>query len=162
MPLKTTIRRATEADVETMAEMLAALSVEIGYRDSPEGKAEALRRHGFGETPLFRALLAERDGREMGLAVYCPEFSTYRGKPGVYVQDIYLRPGVRAGGLGRRLLAAVVRDAAQWDAAYLRLTTHHGNDEALAFYGRLGFQTDPRERPHWIEGRELMKLGKIA
>jgi GNAT superfamily N-acetyltransferase len=162
MTLRTTIRRATEADVEAMAEMLAALSSEIGYQDSAEGKVQALRRHGFGETALFRAMLADRDGRAMGLAVYFPEFSTYRGQPGVYVQDIYLRPRARAGGLGRRLLGAVVRDAAEWEAAYLRLTVHQGNDKALAFYARLGFQTDPRERPHWIEGRELMKLGKIA
>jgi GNAT superfamily N-acetyltransferase len=128
------------------------------YPDPAAGKAAALRRHGFGLAPLFRALLAEYGGRVLGTAVYFPEFSTLRGKPGVYLQDIYLRPEARATGLGRRLLRAVLRDAAEWEAAYLRLAAHEGNADALAFYARLGFQTDPRERPYWIEGTALDRL----
>jgi GNAT superfamily N-acetyltransferase len=153
-----TIRRAVERDCDTIAELLAALSAEIGYPDPAAGKAAALRRHGFGLAPLFRALLAEYGGRVLGTAVYFPEFSTLRGKPGVYLQDIYLRPEARATGLGRRLLGAVLRDAAEWEAAYLRLAAHEGNADALAFYARLGFQTDPRERPYWIEGAALDRL----
>lgn len=156
------IRRAVAADAETLADLLAALADEIGYASSNRAGAEALRRHGFGARPLFRALLAERGGAALGAAVYFPEFSTLRGKPGVYLQDIYLRPEARASGLGRRLLAAVLRDAEDWEAAYLRLTAHEGNDAALAFYASLGFQTDPRERPHAIDGAALDRLREIT
>ena len=159
MPRKTTIRRAADADVQALHEMLAALSAEIGYADVHKGTPEQLARHGFGARPLFRALLAERAGVTVGAAVYFPEFSTLRGAPGVYLQDIYLRPEVRAGGLGRRMLRAVVEDAADWSVTYLRLAAHEGNDDALAFYARLGFVTDPRERAYWIEGKAFERLG---
>jgi len=162
MTSRITIRRAVEADVEILADLLAALSAEIGYPDSAAAKVAPLRRHGFGPVPLFRALVAERDGQALGTAVYFPEFSTLRAKPGVYLQDIYLCPEARATGLGRRLLGAVLRDAADWEAAYLRLAAHEGNDVALAFYARLGFRTDPRERPHWIEGAALDELRGIS
>jgi len=138
--------------------MLAALSEEIGYPDDAAAKIEPLRRYGFGQSPLFRAMVADGTRGPLGVAVYFPEFSTLRALPGVYLQDIYLVPEARAGGLGRRLLGAVLRDAADWDAAYLRLAAHEGNDAALGFYARLGFRTDPRERPHWVEGKAFAKL----
>jgi GNAT superfamily N-acetyltransferase len=157
-----TIRRAVEADAVVLHELLAALSCEIGYEASFRADIDALRRHGFGPRPLFRALLAERAGKSLGIAVYFPEFSTLRGRPGVYLQDLYLRPDTRALGLGRRLIGAVVRDSADWEADYLRLAAHSGNEPALAFYERLGFQTDPQERAWWVEGAHLSKLGEVA
>jgi GNAT superfamily N-acetyltransferase len=155
-----TIRRAVEADAGILHELLGALSGEIGYGAAFRADIDGLRRHGFGPNPLFRALLAELDGQARGLAVYFPEFSTLRGRPGVYLQDLYLRPDARACGLGRRLIGAVIRDAADWQAAYLRLAAHTGNEAALAFYDRLGFQTDPQERALWIDGMGLTELGE--
>lgn len=156
-----TIRRAVEGDLPALLEMLAALSVETGYGDSFCSEIEALRRYGFGPRPLFRTLIAENAVTSLGMGLYFPEFSTQRGLPGVYLQDIYLRPEARASGLGRRLLGAIVRDAGDWDAAYLRLAVHADNEGARAFYGRLGFLRDPQELPLWIEGPSLAKLGAI-
>lgn len=156
-----TIRRAVEADVSVLCELLLALSVEIGYGAAFRTDAEALRRHGFGARPMFRALLAERSERASGVAVYFPEFSTLRGLPGVYLQDLYLRPDARTSGLGRRLIGAVIRDAAEWQASYLRLAAHTDNEDALAFYERLGFRSDPRERALMVDGKHLTSLGKI-
>lgn len=160
-----TIRRAVGDDVPVLHALLSELSREIGYEAAFRADADALRRHGFGARPLFRALIAgEAAGQAdhaLGIAVYFPEFSTQRGRPGVYLQDIYIRPEARSGGLGRRLIGAVVRDAADWQVAYLRLAAHAGNESALAFYDRLGFQSDPRERPLWVEGARLTELGEI-
>ena len=58
------------------------------------------------------------------------------------------------------MIGAVIRDAADWQAAYLRLAAHAGNEAALAFYDRLGFRTDPQERALWIDGLHLTKLGE--
>jgi GNAT superfamily N-acetyltransferase len=156
------IRRAVEADAGILHELLCALSSEIGYEAAFRADAEALRRHGFGARPLFRAFLAEGLDRALGVAVYFPEFSTLRGQPGVYLQDLYLRPDARAFGLGRRLIGAVVRDAADWQASYLRLAAHTDNEDALAFYDRLGFRSDPRERTLMVCGKRLADLGEIA
>jgi len=155
------IRRAVESDVATLYRMLHALSTELGYGSTFGSDAAGLRRHGFGPRPLFRAMLAEEGATALGAAVFFPEFSTQRGQPGVYLQDLYLMPEARASGLGRRLLGAVVRDAAEWGAAYLRLAAHEGNEGALAFYERLGFTSDPREQPLWVEGPALGELGAI-
>lgn len=102
---------------------------------------EALERHGFGAQPLFRALLAEDDasGEALGFALYYPDFSTLRGAPGVMLQDIYIRPTARGTGLGRALLAEVMRDAADWEAEFMTLMLDRGNDAARAFYGKAGF-----------------------
>jgi GNAT superfamily N-acetyltransferase len=156
------IRRAVEEDVPVLHDLLAALTHELGYETAFRAKADGLRRHGFGPNPLFRAFLAESSDQVLGVALYFPEFSTLRGQPGVYLQDLYLRPDARSSGLGRRLIGAVVRDSAEWEAIYLRLTAHMGNDAALAFYDRLGFQTDPAERAFWVEGSHLQELGSIG
>ena len=157
-----TIRRAVEADAGMLHEFLAALTREIGYEASFSADIDGITRHGFGPNPLFRALLAEQGDTTLGTAIYFPEFSTLRGRPGVYLQDLYLRPGARALGLGRRLIGAVVRDAADWEADYLRLTAHSSNEPALAFYARLGFQTDPREQAWLVEGAHLAEMGEIT
>lgn len=157
-----TIRRAEAADVPAVHRLLAALAAELGGETKFRSDVAALTRHGFGPAPLFRALIAERAGAAHGLSLYFPEFSTLRGQPGVYVQDLYVDLRVRATGLGRRLLAETVRDArASWGAAYLRLCAHETNPRALAFYRRLGFETDPGERPLWIEGAAFRDLGDL-
>jgi GNAT superfamily N-acetyltransferase len=158
----TTIRRAAEANLPVLHELLRALSTEIGYGSTFRADIESLRLHGFGPRPLFRALLAEQADRVLGIAIYFPEFSTQRGQPGVYLQDIYLRPDARSTGLGRRLIGAAVRDASDWGAVYLRLAAHTGNASALAFYDRLGFRHDPREHPLMVEGAALIQLEQLA
>lgn len=154
------IRPAGDTDVPALSQMLAALSAELGYVSAAADDIAALRRHGFGKRRLFEALIAERSGSPMGAAVYFPEFSTYRRRPGVYLQDLYLVPGIRGSGLGRRLIGAVLRKATAWEAQYLRLAVHIDNP-ALGFYQRIGFRTDPRERAYWVEGAEMQELAEI-
>lgn len=133
----TLIRRATRADVDTLQTLLEEQATHHGER--LEAGAEALERHGFGQMPLFRALLAERAGQALGFALYYPDFSTLRGRPGVMLQDIFVRPEGRGTGLGRALLAEVMADAADWEAAFLTLMLDRANDKARAFYARHGF-----------------------
>ncbi len=153
-----TIRPAIAEDLRVLSRMLAALSAEIGYESPAADDVASLLRHGFGVRRLFEALIAQRRAHPVGLAVYFPEFSTLRRRPGVYVQDLYLLPEARGLGLGRRLIGAVLREAVAWEAAYLRLAVHDDNAEALAFYRRLGFQTDANERAFWVEGAALEQL----
>ena len=157
-----TIRLAVENDARTLSALLAEMSEELGVTAASRCGAEALRRHGFGERPLFRAMLAERGDRPLGLTLYFPEFSTFRGQPGVYIQDLFIRPEARATGLAREILAATARDAAEaWDATYMRLCAHETNARALAFYARLGFETDRGERPLWIDKAAFRQLGGL-
>lgn len=137
MTAPTVLRRANLADAPTLQELLVE---QAGHHDETlERGVEALERHGFGPNPLFRALLAERGTEALGFALYYPDFSTLRGRPGVMLQDIYVRPTARSLGLGRALLAEVMTDAADWEASFLTLMLDRGNAGAQAFYARHGF-----------------------
>ena len=137
MTAATVIRRATRDDAATLQGLLEEQAIHHGER--LESGVEALLRHGFGPQPLFRALLADKAGEAVGFALYYPDFSTLRGRPGVMLQDIFVRPAARGTGLGRALLAEVMTDAADWEAAFLTLMLDRGNDSARAFYARHGF-----------------------
>ena len=125
------------ADVPCLRAMLQALS------DQEGGKAvaseAALLAGGFGARPLFSGQVAEED-KALGIVVYYPDYSTLRGEPGVYVQDLFVIPHARGRGVGRGLLAAAMA-AQDWGAAYLTLSVRPGNVAARAFYDRTGFRS---------------------
>lgn len=130
------IRPATAADVPALRAMLQALS---DHEGGPQVASEAaLRAHGFGPAPIFHALLAEDGSRPVGMILYFPDFSSHRGEPGIYVQDLYVAPETRGQGTGRLLLRAALA-AQTWGARYITLGVDPTNETALAFYGRLGF-----------------------
>lgn len=134
-------RRAEVADVPVLQAMLADLARHEG--GGSVGSVAALTEHGFGARPLFQAVLACDTGlpagRPCGMAIYYPDFSTHRGQPGVYVQDIHVDRAARRAGLGRGLLAAVMR-LQDWGAQYLTLGVSPDNAVAIAFYARCGFR----------------------
>lgn len=129
--------RAMEAaDVPVLRAMLQALSDQEGGR--PVASEAELRTGGFGPRPLFRGLMAEEDG-PLGVVVYYPSYSTLRGEPGVYVQDLFVVEAARGRGVGRGLLAATMA-AQDWGAKYLTLSVSPGNVAAKAFYAKAGFR----------------------
>lgn len=150
------IREATEADAGDVHRLLGALAGGLGkdeiFRSRPEDIAAALS----GPHPAIRAILARRGGEAVGIAVFYDEFSTWRGRRGVYVQDLYLDPATRGTGLGRALLAAVARLAGR-DTAFLRLAAHLENTGAAAFYRHLGFAPS-EEEVLYLEGDALAAL----
>lgn len=101
---------------------------------------EALTEGGFGARPLFSAVMAERAAAPVGMAIFYPDYSTHRGQPGVYVQDLYVDRMARGAGVGRGLLTAVMR-LQDWRARYLTLGVSPDNAMALAFYARTGFRS---------------------
>lgn len=130
-------RRATSEDAEAIQSLLCDLARQDGAQ--MRGSAEALRRHGFGTNPMFQAVLAEEAGVVTGLVLFFPEFSTLRGCPGVFVQDLYVAETARGQGLGRKLLAQAMAAARAWEAAYLVLMVDRSNARARVFYDRCGF-----------------------
>lgn len=131
------IRRAELADAAVLQTLLEEHVAHHG--EALEHGVEALQRYGFGPKALFRSLIAISAGEPVGFALFYPDFSTLRGRPGVLLQDIYIRPIARGAGLGRQLLACVVREAQDWEAAFLTLMVDRDNEVALKFYARQGF-----------------------
>ncbi|WP_040486299.1 GNAT family N-acetyltransferase [Lutibaculum baratangense] len=153
-----TLRVAEAEDMPALHEVLLSLARHLGDGESFRSTPEILLKYGFGKGPLFRALVAETGGSICGAAVFFAEFSTLRGAPGVYVQDLWVAEPQRGSGLGRRMLASVMREARSWDAAYLKLATHAKNPAAIRFYERLGVVTDRDEITFVIEGEAWARL----
>lgn len=133
-----TIRKATPDDIPAIRAMLQALADHegAGYQVASES---ALLLHGFGANPLFHVLLAVTDD-PYGMVIYYPDFSTHRGEPGVYVQDIFVVPAARGMGFAERLLAEVMKHQT-WGACYMTLGVNPRNAIANRLYGRLGFRS---------------------
>jgi GNAT superfamily N-acetyltransferase len=158
-----TIRTATPSDAGDIVSMLARLAAETGDAARFSSTPEVILTYGFGPDALFHALIAEQNGAPVGLVLFFRHFSTTRGAPGVYVQDLWTAPEVRGHGHGAALLAAVAARAWNgWGARYLALTIHGHNVAAHAFYERLGFEAHAGDVPMLLGGDGFAALGKGA
>ena len=141
------IREAEIADIPEMHRLLTDLARFVGDLHAYEGKTESLARYGFGANRVFHSLLAFSGDQAVGLVNYFPEYSSWRGEPGVYILDLFVSELQRGGGLGRRMLGeAMARAEQRWDAGYVRLSVHGHNAEAIRFYRSLGFRDTSDDR----------------
>jgi ribosomal protein S18 acetylase RimI-like enzyme len=136
------VRAAVPADAETIAAFAHALSLEEGY-PAPGLQGEQVCAEGFGASPRFRVLIAERDGRPAGYALFFPAYDTDHAARGSYLQDLYVLPESRRQGIGRALMAAVARASAADGGCYIFWNARPENRAALAFYRRIGARREP-------------------
>jgi GNAT superfamily N-acetyltransferase len=134
-----TIRFATIDDVGVLLQLIRGLAV---YEKAPSAVVateDDLRRHGFGPTRQFEALLAFLDGEAVGFALFHPRFSTWLGRPGVYLEDIFVTEAARGRGVGRRLMARLAAIAVErgWERIDFQVLDWN---PARNFYRRLGLE----------------------
>jgi GNAT superfamily N-acetyltransferase len=98
----------------------------------------SLAAHLFGERPYAEALIAEVDGAPAGFALYFHNFSTFVGKPGLYLEDLFVRPAFRGLGLGKRLMVRLARIALERDCGRFEWSVLDWNTPAIDFYRSLG------------------------
>jgi GNAT superfamily N-acetyltransferase len=131
------VRRATIDDAEALAVLASGLNAHQG---DPVGNftADVVRRDGFGARPRWTALIAEREGRPVGFAMFHAGYDAPHAALGLYLQDLYVRDDERRRGTGRALMAAVAREAREAGCTFFWWTAKTWNTDALAFYQRLG------------------------
>jgi ribosomal protein S18 acetylase RimI-like enzyme len=139
------IRLAISDDAETIHRALLGLGEHVGEMHKITSTADDIRRYGFGDNPCFRVLLAEAGDALAGMCLFFPSFSTWKGRPGVYVQDLYVEPASRGRGVGELLIRAVAMLTRAEGAVYMRLSVDAGNTSAQAFYDRLGMEWSKTE-----------------
>ncbi|WP_255571482.1 GNAT family N-acetyltransferase [Ensifer sp. ENS12] len=156
--LDVTIRAGRPEDAEAMHRAILAMGRGLGMKTKITSTAEDFRRCGFGSEAAFGSFVAEVGGELVGLCLYFPIFSTWRGRPGVFVQDLYVDERLRGQGVGGRLL----REAASWSKArggdYLRLAVDAENLAAQRFYERLGITWQKADREHAAYGDAFRAL----
>jgi GNAT superfamily N-acetyltransferase len=116
----------------------------------------------FGERPYAEALIGCIDGEACGFALFFHNFSTFVGKPGLYLEDLYVRPGARGRGLGSRMLAWLARLALERGCGRFEWAVLDWNEPALKVYRGLGARAADDWTLHRVSGEALVRLAAKA
>ena len=112
----------------------------------------------FGARSYAEVLIGEIDGMPQGFALFFHNFSTFEGKPGVYLEDLFVRPEARGSGLGKALLSALAKIAVERDCARLEWSVLDWNDPAIQFYKKLGAKPMDEWTVFRVDGAALADL----
>jgi GNAT superfamily N-acetyltransferase len=132
------IRPATAADTPTIAALIRGLAEYERLTHAVFLDEEQLQTHLFGPRPFAEVLLAEEAKEVVGFALFFHNFSTFLGQPGIYLEDLFVRPEYRGRGHGKALLAALARLALERGCVRLDWVVLDWNEPALSFYRSLG------------------------
>jgi GNAT superfamily N-acetyltransferase len=132
------IRDAVETDVAELLRLVRELARFEQAPDAVEATEEDLRRALFGPEPKVFALVAEDARAVVGMAIYFVSFSTWTGRNGLYLEDLFVVPERRSAGLGRELMTALAVRAVELGCARLEWSVLDWNAAAIGFYRSLG------------------------
>ncbi|MEQ1568312.1 MAG: GNAT family N-acetyltransferase [Myxococcota bacterium] len=152
------IRPATSADVGLVLSLIRELAEYERLADQVVATEALLRESLFGPRPAAEVRIAEVAGEGVGFALFFPTFSTFLGRPGIWLEDLFVRPAHRGSGLGRALLAAVAREAVARGAGRLEWSVLDWNEPALGFYRALGAAPMADWTTHRLTGDALERL----
>ncbi len=157
-----TIRPVRPEDAATIANLVYELAVYEKLERFAQATPDDFRRHLFGPRPVAEAMVAEIDGAAVGFALWFTTFSTFRGRPGLYLEDVYVRPQFRGQGIGKALLANVARLARERGCARLEWSVLNWNTPAIGFYRSLGARPMDEWTVYRIADRPLEELAALA
>lgn len=152
-----TIRPAVPADVDTILTFIKGLAAFEQAPGAVKATTADLLRDGFGEQLKFEVLIAERGDRPVGFALFFPTYSTWEGRAGIYLEDLFVIEEERGTGVGYKLMTTLAAIAVDRGCARLELSVLHWNP-AREFYHRLGLTHQQDWRPYRISGEALKKL----
>lgn len=152
------IRPASPGDAAVIAGLVRELAEYEKLLDEARATPQDFRRELESPNPVFHVLIAEWNGEAVGFALYFFNFSTFVGRPGLYLEDLFVRPAQRANGIGRALLRALANIARERGCGRMEWAVLDWNEPALRFYKSLG----ARQMNQWIIHRmtapEIEKL----
>lgn len=152
------IRSATVNDVGLILQFIHDLAE---YEREPQAvtATEAdLVRDGFGADPKFRVVIAEWDGKPAGFALFFYNYSTWQGHPGLYLEDLFVRPEFRGRGIGKTLLVHLARLAVQGNCGRFQWQVLDWNTPSMRFYESLGAKVMKEWLTMRVEGEALGRL----
>src|SRR2546423_3576245 len=134
------IRAATEADVPLILRCIRELAEYERLAHEVVATEDVLRETLFGARPYAEVVIAEDGGEAVGFALFFHNYSTFLGRPGIYLEDLYVRPQARGRGVGRALLAHLARLTVERRCGRLEWWVLDWNEDAIRFYRSLGAQ----------------------
>jgi GNAT superfamily N-acetyltransferase len=156
------IRPATRKDAALIVELVRALAA---YERAPEAavltRADVLR-DGFGRKPRFHAVIAEWDSKPVGFALWFYNYSTWQGRAGVYLEDLFVYPEFRGRGIGEALLVHLARIALKQKCGRYVWQVLDWNIPSIEFYESLGAKIMKEWLTMRVEGEALRRLADLA
>jgi len=154
------IRPATRNDVPVIAELIRGLARFEKLEHEVVMTEDLLATALFGERQYAEVLLAEDEGLAVGFALFFHNFSTFLGRPGIYLEDLFVMPEHRSKGIGRLLLASLARLAVERGCGRLEWAVLDWNREAIRFYERLGARPNSDWTIYRLTGEALSGLAR--
>lgn len=133
-----TIRNTTAADAPLILDFIRGLAEYERAPNAVVATEEDLLRDGFGPNPKYRCVIAEWDNRPAGFAFFFYNYSTWRGRPGLYLEDLFVLPEMRGKGIGKALLKHLAEVALRENCYGIRWMVLEWNEPAIKFYESLG------------------------
>lgn len=152
-----TLRSAEPRDVTAITGLIAELAEFENLSHLLEVTPEKLHPHLFGPQPVVEALVGEIDGEVVGFALFFTNFSTFLAKPGLYLEDLYVRPAHRRSGLGKALLSRLAQIAVERDYGRFEWCVLDWNEDAIRFYQGMGASVLPEWRLCRLSGDALAR-----
>ncbi|WP_419826525.1 N-acetyltransferase family protein [Sphingomonas sp.] len=156
--MSATVRRAAPGDVPDILRLIRALAAYEREPDAVEATVEMLTATLFADGAIVHAHVAEREGAIVGIAVWFLNYSTWTGKPGLYLEDLFVEAAARGGGVGRALLVALAREAVARGCARMDWAVLDWNEDAMAAYRAVGAKPAAGWQPWRLEGKALARL----
>ena len=156
--MTTTIRPARPGDEHDILRLIRALAAYEREPEAVEATVGGLRDHLFGPSPRVFAHVAEQNGAVVGIAVWFLSFSTWTGRHGIYLEDLFVDPEARGGGVASALVRARAAEAGSRGCARMDWAVLDWNTPAKDFYRRLGARHNAGWEPWRLDGAELAAL----
>lgn len=156
--MKLSIRPASATDIPLIAQFIRDLAEYERLAHEVRFDEAVLEAKLFGPRPFAEVLIGEIDGVAQGFALFFHNFSTFEGKPGVYLEDLFVRPEARGAGLGKALLKKLAAIAVERDCARLEWSVLDWNEPAIQFYKALGAKPMDEWTVYRVDGAALTGL----
>jgi GNAT superfamily N-acetyltransferase len=156
------VREAVRDDVPLILALIRELADYEHLAGEVVATAPRLEEHLFGAQPVAHALVAESENGPAGFALYFFNYSTFLARPGLYLEDLYVRPAARGRGIGRALLAALAARAVARDCGRMEWAVLDWNVDAIGFYEQLGARPQSQWTTYRLTGSAIAELAREA
>ncbi len=156
------IEQAVEKDIPLILEFIRALGDYERLAHEVVATEELLRASLFGPRPAAETLIAYLNGEPMGFALFFPNYSTFLGRAGIHLEDLYVHPHGRGRGVGKALLLHLARLAHQRGRGRLEWSVLDWNEPSIGFYKSLGAVPMDEWTTFRVEGKALERLAQQA
>lgn len=157
-----TIREAEEQDTGLILEFILALAEYEKLSHTVENTEAELKENLFGAKPAAEVLLAFYNNEPAGFALYFQNYSTFAGKPGLYLEDLFVKPNLRSKGIGKALLVLLAKIAKERGYARFEWTVLDWNEPSINFYKSLGAKPMDEWTIFRVDGETLDRMANLT